>query len=310
MKDILNKKFGLLTPIRFHEQKDGRDFWFCKCACGNEKVFNGRYLRNGDTKSCGCLKNKSKYKNLINKRFGKLLVFGFKATNNDRAHWECLCDCGHSIVLTSKKLLSNNTKSCGCLKHDFKYDSLIGQKFGKLTVINFNETRWAEGKRKRAYWNCLCDCGANKVIEASCLTTGNTLSCGCYQRSKGSERSIKRFGLQPGESSFNDLYRNYKSGAKVRNIDFDLSKEEAKILFKQNCYYCGIEPSQIQKLKNRNGDFIYNGIDRIDSKFGYTTDNCVACCSKCNRAKLSMSRDDFYLWVKRTYEYLKYNNRL
>lgn len=31
--------------------------WACKCDCGNNVIVNGVYLRNGDTKSCGCLRN-------------------------------------------------------------------------------------------------------------------------------------------------------------------------------------------------------------------------------------------------------------
>lgn len=46
-----------------------------------------------------------------------------------------------------------------------------------------------------------------------------------------------------------------------------------------------------------------NGIDRVDSNIGYTKDNSVPCCKYCNFAKHTMSEDDFYVWVKRVYEY-------
>ena len=29
--------------------------WKCKCDCGNEIIANGRTLRNGGRRSCGCL---------------------------------------------------------------------------------------------------------------------------------------------------------------------------------------------------------------------------------------------------------------
>ena len=43
----------------------GRAMWKCKCTCGNECVVSGKTLRNGDTKSCGCLRkeNLKKYNN-------------------------------------------------------------------------------------------------------------------------------------------------------------------------------------------------------------------------------------------------------
>jgi len=55
--DLTGKKFGRLTVI----EKVGSDkykniTWLCKCECGKEKVISGPKLRNGNTKSCGCLR--------------------------------------------------------------------------------------------------------------------------------------------------------------------------------------------------------------------------------------------------------------
>lgn len=36
-----------------------------------------------------------------------------------------------------------------------------------------------------------------------------------------------------------------------------------------------------------------NGIDRIDSSKGYSIDNCVPCCTMCNRMKLDYKLSDF-----------------
>ena len=58
IKDLTNQKFGKLTVIsRAENAKDGRAQWLCKCECGKTKVINGKYLLNGETKSCGCLKH-------------------------------------------------------------------------------------------------------------------------------------------------------------------------------------------------------------------------------------------------------------
>lgn len=54
---------------------------------------------------------------------------------------------------------------------------LIGQRFGKLTVIG-NAGR---AKDKKALWKCKCDCGKFKIIRGSSLTQGQTKSCGCLQ---------------------------------------------------------------------------------------------------------------------------------
>lgn len=49
--DLTGKRYNRLTVISFHG--DGR--WLCRCDCGNYKIINGSSLKNGNTKSCGCI---------------------------------------------------------------------------------------------------------------------------------------------------------------------------------------------------------------------------------------------------------------
>lgn len=56
-----------------------------------------------------------KIKNLKGLKFEKLYVIEFKEIKNHRAMWLCKCDCGNSTIVSSNSLLSNKTKSCGCL---------------------------------------------------------------------------------------------------------------------------------------------------------------------------------------------------
>lgn len=55
--------------------------------------------------------------------------------------------------------------------------ALEGRKFGRLTVIKYEYS-----KNYKRYWLCKCECGNEKYISTSKLTTGNTISCGCYQK--------------------------------------------------------------------------------------------------------------------------------
>ena len=59
IKDELGKTYGFLTVLEQDPNLHGDCiYWICKCElCGNIKSINGRRLRNGDTKSCGCLKS-------------------------------------------------------------------------------------------------------------------------------------------------------------------------------------------------------------------------------------------------------------
>lgn len=58
--NLLNKQFGRLTVIQKLETRrtsGGNPVarWLCKCQCGNERIVSTCSLRQGKTKSCGCL---------------------------------------------------------------------------------------------------------------------------------------------------------------------------------------------------------------------------------------------------------------
>lgn len=50
--------FGKLTVVkRQGSSNNHKKLWFCKCECGNACTVRSDQLRNGRTKSCGCLKS-------------------------------------------------------------------------------------------------------------------------------------------------------------------------------------------------------------------------------------------------------------
>ena len=174
---------------------------------------------------------------------------------------------------------------------------LTGQKFGKLVALHPTEKRF----KRSVVWVCKCECGNEKEVPARDLKSGNTSSCGC----------LRNQGYPPG---FNSLYSLAKTTAKRRGLEFCLSKDQYLMLIKANCSYCGAIPSNVyrQKEKDRNGikkeyaSIVYNGIDRVDSSLGYTPENSVTSCKRCNIAKNNMTIEEFKEWVKRIYENLFY----
>lgn len=58
-KDLSGENFGKLTVIKYHgKDKSCRNsMYLCRCVCGNEKIINRCSLVNGDSKSCGCIRN-------------------------------------------------------------------------------------------------------------------------------------------------------------------------------------------------------------------------------------------------------------
>lgn len=59
-----------------------------------------------------------------------------------------------------------------------EWPSLIGEKYGMLTVID-QAPSTEKGQRR---WLCRCDCGTEKIVMGSNLKRGTTVSCGCKHR--------------------------------------------------------------------------------------------------------------------------------
>lgn len=70
--DLSGKRYGrLLVARQAGRDKHGNVMWLCRCDCKTEKAINGESLRQGHTKSCGCLNSElataRKYKHGMSK---------------------------------------------------------------------------------------------------------------------------------------------------------------------------------------------------------------------------------------------------
>lgn len=88
----------------------------------------------------------------------------------------------------------------------------------------------------------------------------------------------------------------YKSNARRDNRPFTLTLDEFYFLITSPCHWCGCQPSPTSL---RNGDLfiLANGIDRIDNTESYVIENCVPCCSSCNRAKSDLNYLAWITWL-------------
>ena len=59
-KDIIGKTYGKLTVIGLDHKVKSREYYKCRCECGNEKVFIKANITSGRTKSCGCIRKANK----------------------------------------------------------------------------------------------------------------------------------------------------------------------------------------------------------------------------------------------------------
>lgn len=152
-------------------------------------------------------------------------------------------------------------KVLGKLSHYYKVKCIH---CGKISVKQYNPNEW----RKQ---NKCINCGENRI------NTNET-------------------------NSLNGILATYKDGAKSRNIEWNLSNDDFVKLVTSNCIYCGAAPNIRDKYsKYYKINIPVTGIDRINSSKGYTVDNCVPCCSMCNKMKLNYTTDQFINKIKSIY---------
>jgi hypothetical protein len=159
---------------------------------------------------------------------------------------------------------------------------LIGQKFGRLTVIEQDK----EKIRKSIAWICKCECGQMISVRGATLKNGHTTSCGCSKYDRK---------YTPMEFNARSRYWYYRN---------ELSFEDFMKISQQPCYWCGIPPSTISSVKNRgqlfiDNPFIWNGLDRIDNTKDHNKNNVVPCCWDCNIAHNDRTVDEFLRWAER-----------
>ena len=93
--------------------------------------------------------------------------------------------------------------------------------------------------------------------------------------------------LEEYKKSPHTRYKVYQSNATNKGRVFDITEDDFYTITTKPCVYCG------GYSDTYNGK-PFNGIDRIDSNLGYFIDNCVPCCTTCNRMKMDMAVNDWF----------------
>lgn len=100
--------------------------WVCVCQCGNEKRATTGHLRQGLSRSCGCLQREHMHRirklvrpgpriDITGQTFFRLTAVAVAPPRGDgRTRWLCQCACGNSAEVVASKLKRGTTKSCGC----------------------------------------------------------------------------------------------------------------------------------------------------------------------------------------------------
>lgn len=149
--------------------------------------------------------------------------------------------------------------------------------YGKWAVLSSA----GSNKHRQDQWNCICECGTQRVVSGLALRNGHSKSCGCSHRKR------------PFESAYNVLVTRASENLSLTYEEF---LEFAKI---SECYYCGGNVNWTSHGTAKRGDNSHAcHLDRLDPAVGYTKDNCVVACWPCNRMKQNLTYVEFMERVK------------
>ena len=160
-------------------------------------------------------------KDLTGQRFNRLTVTAFYRINaNHKAEWTCQCDCGNVVHLITSVLVNQAIKSCGCLRQEKlqqglrPQNDLTGKRFGRWLVESFVGTRKKPGSYQCTLWQCVCDCGTQKIVAGYSMVSGDSQSCGCHAREVSRKvNTTHGASVDPvigGRNYLYDLWRDFR----------------------------------------------------------------------------------------------------
>lgn len=188
-----------------------------------------------------------------------------------------------------------------------RFKNIIGERFGRLTVINITDDRSKDGY---VIWLCKCDCGNEIKCNTKKLRNKNTRSCGCLQKeiisnSRRKDLTGMRFGYLTALSPTSEK----RHGSIVWNCICDCGnyhKTTAEMLLGGKCKSCGCVHSRgNQKVKEILQDmnichipeyFVYIDKTRYAFDFAILNDNNDVVCLIEYDGILHFEQDSYHGW--------------
>ena len=171
-----------------------------------------------------------------------------------------------------------------------KVEDIAGKTFGRLTALQFERL----DKFGKALWLMRCECGRQKVLNASAVKAGLTVSCGCY----------KQKVLRRGVGDISQAYwHKLEKGALRRGRLFQITKREMLELFRRQGGRCALSGVQITLFPNWDQYRLQSAsLDRIDSTIGYTAENVQWVHKRVNFIKRNYSEEELIYWCSKIAE--------
>ena len=192
----------------------------------------------------------------------------------------------------------------GKQKGGFNRAKMIGNKFGKLTVISESHKR-----NGHIYWKCECECGGEHTADGSHLRRGNITQCKtCSVIPIGKDHAQwNGVGDISGNWWYNHIIRNTNDTKTRKPKEINITIEDGWKLFQEQDGVCAISGLKLEFPKK----FSEKGtasLDRINNDMGYVHGNIQWLHKDVNMLKHTKTKDELIKLCNIISEYNKTTN--
>ena len=203
--------------------------------------------------------------------------------------WKLRCECGFEFERRASEhwYYAKNGKKKLCKNKHLHKDIKVGNRFERLTIVDFIKKPYGDEMRGFAVCDCSCGTKGFEVLPES-LRKGDTTSCGCFLK----ESTGNRFRTHGRTDSREfDLWAAAKARAMKEGLPFDIDLED--IVIPEVCPVLGI-PIEIDLGRGRRkGDS--PSLDKFVPEKGYTKGNIAVISWRANWLKNNGTTEE---WLK------------
>jgi hypothetical protein len=142
-----------------------------------------------------------------------------------------------------------------------------GSRHGRWTVLSFSH----KSSSRNSYFNCRCDCGAERAVKDSRLKDGVSQSCGCLMRERVAAAHTRHGHYLEGQPSL-----TYRSWCSMKSRCSNPLDPSYPLYGGRGIAVC----SRWQVFEHFLADMgerpsVSHSIERTDTNGGYEPDNCI-----------------------------------
>lgn len=153
-----------------------------------------------------------------------------------------------------------------------KAKDLRGEVFSRLTVIDYAEHAVEPSGTKRRQWVCECSCGNIRTVRQKDLISGNSKSCGCFNKEQTAKSASERF-----ESLAKYMVKEYDAFSGMKTRCYNPNAESYPDYGARGIEVCEdwMHEGGFLKFFDALGPAPTDSfLDRIDPNGNYTPENC------------------------------------